>query len=177
MVTPERSPSRLIRNLIRAESRAMESPVEHEDARRVLDQVGVLRHRSDLDLLVFFARHPRTLLTSDQIATFLGYELPQIAASLERLLEAGYLTRTQNRAHAARLYVFSIGASTGGWLPELLKLGSTREGRLILLAQLSDGEAETHSEPRAHGRGSGAPSRVARPFLVRGGDATGTDPR
>jgi hypothetical protein len=151
--------------------------VEDEDARRVLDQVGVLRQRSDLDLLIFFARHPRTLLTSEQLATFLGYELPQIAASLELLLDAGYLTRTQNRAHAARLYVFSVGAGTGGWLPALLELASTREGRLILLSHLSDGAAETPREPRAHGRSAGAPSRIARPFLVRGGDATGTNPR
>ncbi len=153
----------------------MESPVEHEDARRVLDRVEVLRHRSDLDLLIFFARHPRTLLTSEQLATFLGYELPQIAASLERLLQAGYLARSQHRAHAARLYVFSVGTGSGGWLPALLNIASTREGRLNLLAQLSNGEAEAHSEPRAHDRASGAPSRVARPFLVR--DVTGTDLR
>ena len=151
--------------------------MEHEDARRVLDQVGVLRHRSDLDLLIFFARHPRTLLTSEQLATFLGYELPQIAASLDLLLEAGYLTRTQNRAHAARLYVFSVGPGSGGWLPALLELASTREGRLSLLSHLSDGATEGHGEPRAHGGRSRAPSRSARPFLIRGGDATGTDLR
>lgn len=151
--------------------------MEHEDARRVLDQVGVLRHRSDLDLLIFFARHPRTLLTSEQLATFLGYELPQIAASLELLLESGYLTRTQHRAHAARLYVFSVGASTGGWLPALLKLASTREGRLMLLSHLSERAAEAHREPRAHNGATGTPFRPARPFLVRGGDATGTDLR
>ncbi|MGH9330461.1 MAG: hypothetical protein ACRD09_08465 [Vicinamibacterales bacterium] len=58
--------------------------------------------------MLFFARHPRTLLISEQLAVWLGYELKQIAGSLDVLMAAGLLTRTQNPTHAARLYVFAI---------------------------------------------------------------------
>jgi hypothetical protein len=96
--------------------------VSRDDAHLLLDRIGVLKPACDLDLLVFFARHPRALLTSEQLAAWLGYELKQIAESLEVLLEAGLLARTQNPTHAARMYVFSIGGSTigatGNPLPE-----------------------------------------------------------
>jgi hypothetical protein len=89
--------------------------MKHEDADRLLDRIGMLRHPCDLDLLLFVARHPRTLITSKQIAAWLGYELKQIADSLEVLLEGGLRTRRQNPTHAARMYVFAIGGTAGGW--------------------------------------------------------------
>ena len=107
-----------------------------EDAHRLLDRIGVLRHACDLDLLLFFARHPRSLLASESLAAFLGYDLKEIAESLEVLMTAGLLTREQTPAHAARLYVFAIGDADGGsgngWLPSLIAMASTREGRLAL---------------------------------------------
>ena len=110
--------------------------MRHEDAHRLLDRIGVLRHACDLDLLLFFARHPRSLLASESLAAFLGYDLKEIADSLEILLNAGLLTREQTSAHAARLYVFMIsdadGGSANGWLPSLITMASTREGRLAL---------------------------------------------
>ena len=141
--------------------------MEHEDARRVLDHLGVLQHRADLDLLIFFARHPHALLTSEQLAAFLGYELTQIAASLEVLLDAHLLTRTQNRNHAARLYVFAHGEPPGGWLPSLLELASTREGRLALLASLSDSRADDMPDSSSRAPRARASARP-RPFLIRG---------
>jgi hypothetical protein len=108
-----------------------------EDIPPLLDRIGLLRHPCDLDLLLFFARHPRTLITSEQLAVWLGYELKQIADSLEILLDGGLLTRTQNPTHAARMYVFSVGGTPGGWLPSLLKLASTRQGRLAAIQALS----------------------------------------
>ena len=135
-------------------------------ARRVLGQAGVLRSAADLDLLLFFARHPRTLLTSEQIATFLGYEITQIAESLELLLGAHIVTRTQNPAHAARLYVLTPGDESGDWLPRLLQVAASRDGRLALLAELA--------ERRSHGPGDPAADSAAtrrarsRPVLLRG---------
>ena len=133
--------------------------MKREEARRLLDRIGVLRHRSDLDLLLFFARHPRSLLSSEAVAAFLGYDLKQIAESLETLLSAGLLQRTQTEAHAARMYVFAADGPHGGWLPSLLRLASTREGRLALLEAIElrlpkrtdradNGEAETGTRPR-----------------------------
>jgi len=107
-----------------------------EDARRLLERVGVLRHPCDLDLLIFFARHPHNLLASEQFAAFLGYGMKEIAASLDILLEAGFVTRTPNPAHAARMYVFSVDGQGSTGLPELLQLASTRDGRIALSWEL-----------------------------------------
>lgn len=76
-------------------------------AGRLLDLLDVLRHASDLDLLIFLARHPRSLLSSEQIAAFLGYSVKEVAASLELLLEAGFLTRRPNPRHVARMYLLT----------------------------------------------------------------------
>ena len=110
--------------------------MHREEARRLLDRIRVLKHACDLDLLVFFARHPRSLLASESLASFLGYDLKDIAASLDVLLGAGLLKRAQTPAHAARLYVFALDGAhvgpDGGWLPALLEMASTRQGRLAL---------------------------------------------
>ena len=108
-----------------------------EEARTLLDRAGVLREPADFDLLVFFARHPRTLLPSESLGSLLGYELKDIARSLEALLECGLLKRTQTSAHAARLYVFAAEAPPD-WLPPLLKMAATRAGRLALRQLLAN---------------------------------------
>jgi hypothetical protein len=133
----------------------------------MLDRIGVLKHACDLDLLLFFARHPRSLVTSEQLAAWLGYDLTQIAESLEALLDLSIVTRTQNRAHAARMYVFTIGASSGGWLPRLLESASTRTGRLALRDELSRRASLATDDPVARGGGQTRPSPRPRPFLAR----------
>ena len=109
---------------------------QRTDAGRLLDQHDILRYPRDLDLLVFFARHPRTLLSSDQIAAFLGYGTNDIAASLELLLEAGFVTRTAHPRHAARMYVLVATPPGGGWLPALRNLAATCEGRMALIREI-----------------------------------------
>jgi hypothetical protein len=49
----------------------------------VLDAIG-LRDVCDLDLLLFFTRHPSAVLSSEQLAAHVGYDLPQVARSPER---------------------------------------------------------------------------------------------
>ena len=136
---------------------------EHVD--RLLDEIGVLRDACDLDLLLFFARHPRTLLTSEQLAIWLGYESKRIADSLEILLAAGFLTRTLNPTHAARMYVFDNG-TTGGWLPPLLGLTSTREGLLSMKEALAARGLNDIGGPVARGLVPTPNGRRARPFVV-----------
>jgi hypothetical protein len=141
--------------------------MDSEDARRLLDRIGVLKHACDLDLLMFFARHPRALLTSEQLAAWLGYELKQIAESLEMLLEVGLLTRTQNPTHAARMYVFVGENSFDDWVPPLLKAASTRAGRLAVRKELERRASTTEADgPVGRATRQQAASR-ARPFVVR----------
>ena len=101
-------------------------------AHTLLARIPALQRPCDLDLLVFFARHPRTLLTSERLARLLGYQLKEIAQSLEVLLGAGFLTRTQDPARPARMYVFAPGVSNGESLPTIVEFASTRQGRLAL---------------------------------------------
>ena len=114
-----------------------------DEARRLLDRIDLIRNPCDLDLLVFLARYPRILLASEQLAILLGYEFTQIAASLDLLQRAGLVTLSENATYTARLYVFAADAPTPGWLPDLLQLASTREGRLALVVALRDRSAST----------------------------------
>lgn len=141
--------------------------MKHEDARHLLERIGMLRHPCDFDLLLFFARHPRTLITSEQLAVWLGYELKQIADSLEILRESGLLTRTQNPTRAARMYIFAIGGTTGGWLPSLLELASTRQGRLAAMKALSRRTPKGADRPVARRARDIAAASSPRSFVVR----------
>ena len=107
-----------------------------ELARRLVDRPGVLHHLCDLDLLVFFVRHPRTLMSSEQLAGFLGYGLQQMSDSLDNLLGARLLTRTPEPAHAARMYVFSPPGTDAGWLTDLIRLAATQDGRMVLRGEM-----------------------------------------
>ena len=110
--------------------------VQHACVAGLLERTTALRTPCDLDLLIFFAKHLRTILASEQLAAFLGYGLKDIAESLDRLVDAGLITRTPSPAHPARLYVFSPAGQDDGWLPELLRIASTREGRLTVTGAL-----------------------------------------
>lgn len=105
----------------------------------MLERIRGIRRACDLDLLLFFFRHPRALLTSEQIVAYLGHDREQVVKSLEGLIEAGLLTRSQNPSHAARLYVLELEALPGGLLSSFLKLAATREGRLEAMRLLQAG--------------------------------------
>jgi len=137
-----------------------------DHTRRLLDGIGVLRHPCDLDLLVFFVRHPRTLMASEQLAAFLGYDLKQITDSLDILLETGFLTRTPDSTHAARMHVFAIGVTNGGGLPELVELASTREGRLILRREMKRRAPETNGPVASTDGRVPTTERGPRPFRI-----------
>ena len=138
-----------------------------EDAHSLLDRVGALRHPCDLDLLMFFVKHPHTLLAGEQLAAFMGYDIKQSAQSLDVLLEAGLVTQSQTPARVARMYVFAAGGTPGGWLPALVSLASTRAGRLALIRALK-GRSPARTQGPVARRESSAPAALTpRPFLLR----------
>ena len=108
------------------------------DARRLRDRIDFLGNPCDLDLLVFFARHPRTLLSSERLAILLGYEFTEVAASLDVLQRAGLITVSPNPLDTAHVFVFTTGDQGAGWLTDLVQLASTREGRLALVRALRE---------------------------------------
>jgi len=137
-----------------------------DQARYLLDRIGALRHPCDLDLLLFFARHPRTLLTSEQLAALIGYGLQQTAESLDLLLNAELLTRTQNPTGAARMYVLAAGPNAE-WLPSLLEFASTRSGRLAMRRVLARPRGKRTAGLAAPAERDATAAHATRPSLVR----------
>src|SRR5690348_6851986 len=115
----------------------------------LLGRIGVLRHPCDLDLLLFFHRHPRAILTSERLAAYVGYDLNQLARSLDLLTNAGLVERSPNPTHAARLYVLKTPET--GWLPSVLDIASTREGREKLIRSMKTAaDREATNLPATH---------------------------
>ena len=83
----------------------------------------------------------RTLMSSEQLARLLGYPIKEIARSLDALIAAGLLTRTQNPVRPARMYVFMADCANGGSLSAVVERASTREGRLALRGALAGSPA------------------------------------
>jgi len=107
-----------------------------ESAEDVLARLPYLRHRCDLDLLAFFPRHPRVLLSNERLVAVLEYDRNQIAASLETLIAAKVVTRTQHQTTGARMYAFEALDTDNDSLAPLLRTASARAGWLAILRAL-----------------------------------------
>jgi hypothetical protein len=104
------------------------------EAHGLPDRIDGLSRPRDLDLLVFLARHPRSLLSIEALASFLGGDPSAIAESLDALCAAGVLARTPHAAATARLYVLDCTSPRGDELRAVLDRASTRDGWLTLRA-------------------------------------------
>ena len=125
----------------------------------LLDRIGCLEHPGDLDLLLFFYRHPQAFLKSERLAEYVGYDLPQIERSLEILITAGLLRQSPDSTRPARLYVLARNSSPlGGWLSSLLQIAATREGRLAVIHALKQ-----RRSPSLTGGGESEPVANVRP--------------
>jgi len=101
--------------------------IQSTDALRLVEAAG-LRDACDLDLLLFFSRHPRVVLSSERLAAYVGYELPQVARALDLMLGAGLVTRALNHGAPGRMYVLAVD-DTRAWLEPLRRMCATPEGR------------------------------------------------
>jgi DNA-binding MarR family transcriptional regulator len=116
-----------------------------ESLERLLEAAG-LTHPCDLDLMLFLDRHPDALMTTEHLAAFLGYDLAQLAKSLDFLGERQLLLRSQKPAHFARLYRFRAEHADER-LQEILEVASTLEGRRHLRQILKQNHAGPKSTP------------------------------
>ena len=108
-----------------------------ETVLHLLDRVAVIRSRCDLDVLVYLFRHADALLTGEHVAAAVGYDLKQVAGSLDSFVFGGLLKRTRGRTEGPGLYVFAVGRPADGPLASLLQLASSRLGRLQILEALA----------------------------------------
>jgi hypothetical protein len=102
-----------------------------------LIEVAGLRRPCDLDLLLFFSRHPRVVLSSEQLALYVGYDLPEVARALDLLLGAGLLKRTLHRGAPGRMYVLEVDRAEE-WLELLRRVCATPDGRNALKTLLRE---------------------------------------
>jgi hypothetical protein len=135
----------------------MDAPPETFD-----EQIGPLRTPCDLDVLLFFSRHSRSLLSSEKLAEYVGYDVKQIGRSLDLLIAAGVLKRSQHATHEARLYVF-IANPFPPWLKSLLTRASTRAGRAVLIARLK--RRDTHKPEKSTKRHGSVSDSLAQPQM------------
>lgn len=110
-----------------------------EDLRSLVNGLGGIRHPCDVDLLLFFYRHPRALLTADSLVSYLGHDHDRVAKSLDGLIAAGLLTRSQNPSRSARLYQVNLDGHPDGQLASFLKIASARQGRSEVMRLLAPG--------------------------------------
>jgi hypothetical protein len=103
---------------------------------RLIDAAG-LRGACDLDLLLFFSRHPRVVLSSEHLAAYVGYDLAEVARALDLLLGAGFLKRTLNHGAPGRMYVLEVDR-VEEWLEPLRRVCATPDGRSALRALLRE---------------------------------------
>lgn len=102
-----------------------------------LVEAAGLRDACDLDLLLFFSRHPRVVLSSEQLAAYVGYDLVEVARALDLLLGAGRLKRTLNHGAPGRMYVLEVDHAEE-WLEPLRRVCATPDGRNALRALLRE---------------------------------------
>jgi DNA-binding MarR family transcriptional regulator len=121
-----------------------------ESLERLLDAAG-LKQPCDLDLVLFFSRHQDALMTSDNLAAFLGYDLSELAKSLDVLVERRLLIRSQNPTNSARLYRFTTEHADRP-LQALLEVASALEGRRRLRHLLRQNHSRHRSDEREDGR-------------------------
>lgn len=129
-----------------------------EDLPALLKRVPAIRHACDLDLLLFFRRHPCALLALEQLVTSLGYDREQVSKSIDAMIEAGLVSRSQNRSRTARLYVLEAETHADGPVSALLEIASTRHGRQDAMRLLRAGPDRA---PRDGKRGRATLTQVA----------------
>jgi hypothetical protein len=102
-----------------------------------LIEAAGLQRACDLDLLLFFSRHPRVVLSSEHLAAYVGYDLPEVARALELLLGAGLLKRTLNHGAPGRMYVLEVDHAEE-WLEPLRQVCAKPDGRAAMRALLRE---------------------------------------
>jgi hypothetical protein len=116
---------------------------ETTEVLQLVEAAGI-RTACEFDLLLFFSRHPRVVLSKEQLATYVGHEVHEVARALELLLDAGLLKGVLNRNVATGMYILPVDR-VAQWLEPVRRLCAAPDGRHALRTSLK----ERRSQPRA----------------------------
>jgi hypothetical protein len=100
-----------------------------------LVEAAGIRTACEFDVLLFFSRHPRVVLSDEQLATYVGHEIHQVARALELLLSAGLLNLVRNPSASTAMYVLAV-ERVEQWLEPVRRLCATPDGRHALRTSL-----------------------------------------
>jgi len=109
-----------------------------------LIEAAGIREACDLDLLLFFSRHPRVVLTNDQLATYVGHEVEDVARALELMLGASLLKQGLSPSAAGKMYVLAVD-DVAEWLEPVRRLCATPDGRHALRTLLKERRLQTQA--------------------------------
>lgn len=123
------------------------APLNTGALRSMLAHIRFIRCACDLDLLMFFYRHPCALLSIEQLAAQVGYAREQVDGSLDALIDSGLLEHSGSASHAARLYALQLTGPPGGRITPLLQFAATHEGRRKVMWLLSSEREEKRARP------------------------------
>jgi hypothetical protein len=119
-----------------------------KEIKQLLARVQVIRAPCELDLLLFLYRHPRALLTNERLAALVGYEPKQVDKATDEFIVARLLQRTHNAKHTSRMYLLDLHGEYEEDLIAILRLASTRQGRVDILEVLNSGQSRTGPQAR-----------------------------
>jgi hypothetical protein len=108
----------------------------------------------DLDVLIFLCRHPNALLTVDDLAARVGYNVHDVGTSIEVLIAAGLLGCSGEAAERRRSEAFLYTLLPGRWdaiLGPLSWLASSADGRRSLRRALTHNRAPRSGQPHVRG--------------------------
>lgn len=113
----------------------------------LLERINPIQDQTDLDLLLFFFRHPNAILAIEVLAAAVGHDLGRVEESLEGLIEAGLIERLKHRTLPVDSFVFRPTEQDS--LVALLQIASSRTGRLALLEALQKRATPTPHKRKA----------------------------
>ena len=97
--------------------------------------LDVLDRPCDLDVLLFLHRHPRALMTADDLARRVGHPVEVVRRSLSALCRGGLMASSEPAMTAEPSGVRLYRSVVGAWddlLPAILWVASSPEGRHAL---------------------------------------------
>jgi hypothetical protein len=112
--------------------------------------LNLLGRPCDLDVLIFFLRHPDVLLTIDDLAARIGYNVHDVGGSIEVLIATGLLESSKERAESRQSRAVRYRFMLRKWHAirgPLSWLASSADGRRSLRRALIHNERRRSRKP------------------------------